>query len=523
MGDYHLRAVLGETRAEKTVQVKRYVLPKFKIEVKADKTFLPAQGNGQGGSAERLLLRQTGRRRARSRSRRARSTWRSPSSTHGRATTDANGHAKFEIELPDYFVGQPLQKGNALVKLDVKVTGRRRSRGDGDKSYTVSDQPMRVSLIAEGGKLVPGMENRVFVAAIYPDGSPAANCDVELTHEKLTMPLGRRDRRPRVAVLATVKTNAAGLAEFKLTPKAKQFPIRSGDSRRSRCSAASSWLGPANRVRRGGAGPDAAGQHRLGRQPRWAASRWARTCCCGSIRRSTRPATASAIDVRTSAGLPTVYLDIVRGGQIVLSRWLDVNDGRANHTLDLPQAIFGSVEVHAYQMLRTGEIIRDSRVVYVQPRNDLKVDGEARARRSFAPGEDAMIRFHVTDAAGKPTAAALGVIIVDEAVYAMQDLQPGLEKVYFTLQEELLKPHVQAAFGPNDTIDNLVRAASLAAAAQQVAAGIADRGAAAAAAPLRRLRRRSERSKRSQRQVQQIGWALFAARDADQERRDPLG
>src|SRR5207237_2983180 len=39
MGDYHLRAVLGDTRAEKTVQVKRYVLPKFKVEVKADKSF----------------------------------------------------------------------------------------------------------------------------------------------------------------------------------------------------------------------------------------------------------------------------------------------------------------------------------------------------------------------------------------------------------------------------------------------------------------------------------------------------
>src|SRR5205085_10562949 len=39
MGGYHLRAVLGDTRAEKTVEVKRYVLPKFKVEVKADKTY----------------------------------------------------------------------------------------------------------------------------------------------------------------------------------------------------------------------------------------------------------------------------------------------------------------------------------------------------------------------------------------------------------------------------------------------------------------------------------------------------
>ena len=35
------------------------------------------------------------------------------------------------------------------------------------------------------------------------------------------------------------------------------------------------------------------------------------------------------VDMRTSAGLPTVYLDVVRGGQTMLSRWLDVKDGKA--------------------------------------------------------------------------------------------------------------------------------------------------------------------------------------------------
>ena len=67
-----------------------------------------------------------------------------------------------------------------------------------------------------------------------------------------------------------------------------------------------------------------------------------------------------------------------------------------------------------------------------------------------------MIRFQVTDAQGKPTAAAIGVIVVDEAVYALQDLQPGLEKTYFTLQEELLKPQAQIKLSPGETIDNLV-------------------------------------------------------------------
>src|SRR6185369_5093131 len=75
----------------------------------------------------------------------------------------------------------------------------------------------------------------------------------------------------------------------------------------------------------------------------------------------------------------------------------------------------------------------------------------------------------VTDSAGKPTPAALGVLIVDEAVYALQEMQPGLEKVYFTLQEELLKPQAQAVYKPADTIDALVLEPGLAAQRQQVA------------------------------------------------------
>ena len=165
--------------------------------------------------------------------------------------------------------------------------------------------------------------------------------------------------------------------------------------------------------------------------------------------------------------MPTVFVDVVRGGQIMLSRWLEVKDGQARQTIDLPPNLFGSLEIHAYQMLRHGEIIRDSRVAYVQPKNDLKIEVTAE-KKEYLPGEEARIRFLVTDnAAGKPAAAALGVIMVDEAVYALQDLQPGLEKVYFTLQEELLKPKVQVKI--NDTVNNLVLQPKLPPKRQQIA------------------------------------------------------
>ena len=43
-GDYHVRAILGDRTAERTVAVKPFVLPKFKVELTADRKFyLPRQ------------------------------------------------------------------------------------------------------------------------------------------------------------------------------------------------------------------------------------------------------------------------------------------------------------------------------------------------------------------------------------------------------------------------------------------------------------------------------------------------
>src|SRR5207302_2367147 len=108
------------------------------------------------------------------------------------------------------------------------------------------------------------------------------------------------------------------------------------------------------------------------------------------------------------------------------------------------------------------------RVVYVQPAAGLQIAVQA-DKDVHQPGEAGRIRFQVTDPAGKPAAAALGVLVVDEAVYALQEMQPGLEKVYFTLQEELLKPQAQVLYKPSETVESLVRQPALNDGQQQIA------------------------------------------------------
>ena len=79
------------------------------------------------------------------------------------------------------------------------------------------------------------------------------------------------------------------------------------------------------------------------------------------------------------------------------------------------------------------------------------------------------MRFTVTDAAGKPAQAALGIVVVDEAVYAMQDMQPGLEMVYFTLQEELLHPKASIPYPPSERLEVLALQPGIDAPKQQIA------------------------------------------------------
>src|SRR5262249_52732967 len=252
MGEYQIRATLGDQEARKTVTVKKYVLPKFKPDVTADKRYyMPKETIQANLQTDYFFGKPVAGGKVEVKASTFDVQFRNFQKWEGK--TDENGHVKFEIKLPDYFVGQPLQKGDAIVKLEVKITDSADHPETVVKSYPVSDQPIRLSLIPEGGKLVPGMKNRVFVAAIYPDGSPA-ECSVKLwtgqgagqapgiggpgfpgggpvpgppvgirrpgpaIQPGAAQPPGAQPKpQPKGEPVATLKTNKAGLAEFQFT------------------------------------------------------------------------------------------------------------------------------------------------------------------------------------------------------------------------------------------------------------------------------------------------------------------
>jgi hypothetical protein len=495
-GAYQVRANLGSHQAQKTVEVKHYVLPKFKKELKADKKFyLPKETIKADLQADYFFGKPVAGAKVEVKA----STFDVAEKTFQtwKGETDKNGHLSFEVKLPDYFVGQPLAKGNALARLEAKITDTAGQSETVSRTYPVSNQPIQVSLIPEGGRLAPGLENRIYAAALYPDGSPA----------KATVQIWA-GQKAEGKPLATLKTNEAGLAEFHITPKKEQFRLAEWTNRKVEfLGGRIQQVGGQKSVfdviakARDDRGTEAQTQATLSSEP------FGENVILRLDKAIYQGGEKVAVDIRTSAGLPTVYLDVIRSGQVLVTRWLDVKDGKAGHDLDLPPAVFGTLEVHAYQMLASGEIIRDSRVIYVNPADALNVKVSA-DEPVYRPGTEGKITFQVTDREGNPTAAALGVIIVDEAVYALQEMRPGLEKVYFTLQQELLKPQAQVVYKPRDNLPALIQQPKIAEVQQQAAQVLLT--AVQPKVPSRwEVRPELTRREKIQTQLRTIAWALY--------------
>jgi hypothetical protein len=436
MGDYRITATVGNSKAEKTVTIKKYVLPKFKVQVKAAKSwYLPKETIKGSLQADYFFGKPV-----------AGADVRIEASTFDvdfkqfatvQTRTGPTGAAEFEVTLPDYFVGQPLEKGNALVKLDVSVVDTAEHQEKATRTFSVANHAIHLAAVPESGTLVPGVENRLFVLATSPDGSPV-ECEVSIE-------AGREKRQGR--------TNDSGFVALPFTPKKEDLITSSRHRGRAALKV---------KIR----GQDPKG-NKADQEVELFSEYGEEQILMRLDKAIYRAGDIAEISVFSTSASGRVFLDAVKGGQTALTSAVTLDKGQASYRLHIPESLFGTLEIHAYRLMADGEIVRDSRVLYVHPPKDLRIEA-ALSKQSFRPAEQATIDFRVTDGAGKGVSAALGVIVVDESVYALADMQPGLEKVYFMLAKELQEPKVQLKFG--EPIQTMIQDPGIPARRQEVAA-----------------------------------------------------
>jgi len=412
MGTWTVRAVVAEKESqEKKVDVKRYVLPKFKVDVKPEKTFY-MPGDVVKGEIQCDYF--FGKPVANSDVKIDFVSFEVEETVMGtiQGKTDENGNYKFEYQLKDYFVGHPLTKGDAPVVLNVTVTDTADQKVEKSAGLTVSKDPIHVYAIPESGKLVPGVENIIYLMAAYPDGSPADGATFTID--------GKAIDADKLGI-ATV-TTTPGEAAYKIT-------VEVADKRGAKATANFTF------------NINAAEEQVLLRLDKV----------------FTKVGDTLTATVFSSLGTGSVYLDIIRDGQTVLTKAMTLENGKAAESIDLSADFFGTLIVNAYQINRTGQIVRDSKSLYVSRADDLTISVTP-DKETYKPGEEATFNFSVTGPDSKPLMTALGVIVVDEAVFALSEMQPGLEKVYFTLEKEIMKPRYEIhEFVPDVFILNPIR------------------------------------------------------------------
>ncbi|MFQ5906355.1 MAG: MG2 domain-containing protein, partial [bacterium] len=396
MGRYKISATVGNDKTEKTVTVEKYVLPKFNVRLKTDKEYY-MPGEKLKGSVSAVYF--FGKPVVGGRVKVALSKFDVGFSKVGEAIgkTDKEGNFEFELRLPRYFVGQPLEQGNAFVKLEIEVKDLAEHIEKKSETRTVARSPIRITLIPESGEIVPSVSNRLYCMTTYPDGKPAV-CNISLND-------------------MVARSDAMGVATFEILP--------TGEKGLNVIVSAKDEQGNTATLRRNFT-YNMGIPHLLLRTDR-------------AIYK-----VGDAMDVTVFATKKSgrVYIDLIKDGQTMLTRSLIVKEGKATSEITMTQDLSGTVKVHAYLIGKTSDIARDTRTIYVNPANDLMISIKP-DKKTYRPGEDGTIYFAVTDKNGRPVVSVIGAAIVDEAVFALTEMQPGMEKVYFTLEREIMTPRYE--------------------------------------------------------------------------------
>lgn len=413
LGTYHLRALLGDaaagasSTAELAVNVQRYVLPKFKVAVEFSGNHGKARHGYRPGDRVLGTVRANyffGKPVAD-----AEVTIKATSldvalfeagSVQGK--TDREGTYHFDFRLPSYFAGRPLDQGAAKVLVEASVKDSAAHTETRGEAITVAQAPIIITAVPEGGTLIRNLENEVFILTSYPDGSPART-------ELMVRGTGLARQR--------VSTDDGGVAIVKITPNGNSVPQLTIDARDSEGNEAGKYVALETR----------SGEDQV---------------LLRTERAVYRAGDRIHMQILSTRRQGTVYVDVVKDGQTVLTRDLDVESGLATLDLTATPDLAGTVDLNAYQFGQNAVPVGDHRLIFVQPADDLKIETVADAP-VYRPGQDARIRFRVTNGRGQGVRAALGLQVVDEAVFALAEKQPGFAKVFFYLEQEVLKPRYE--------------------------------------------------------------------------------
>ncbi len=311
-----------------------------------------------------------------------------------------NGQGLYQIEVPvpklPRRCSSPGTRANLSLSIHVTAPG-----GFSAKKkllLPVSNKEILLSILPQAGRLVPGLVQKLYVLAVTPDGRPArANLSLQVRGALLIGPGRRMAPSERIRV----QTDADGTAGLDiLVPEKTSHPIR---------------LSVTARDRQGHSGSTRTAL------PVWKTRRLLVTTNCSLCKAGERV----RIHVRGPKSLKgNLFLDLGGWNQTTQTLSARMQAGRAAVWTRMPASQAGLFRIRATVRPGAGnqESVGES-LLFLKPGNRLQVH-IAWNRHRYSPGGRAALAVSVTDEAGRPRKAALGLAVIDKAIYAMTGTRP---------------------------------------------------------------------------------------------------
>ncbi|MGC4122899.1 MAG: MG2 domain-containing protein [Myxococcales bacterium] len=396
LGTWKVQAALAGVTSDVDVTVARYSLPKFEVKLTSEKPWYKP-GEVVSGRVESRYFFGKPVKNAKVKVTAGVFIDRFRTVAEAAGTADDSGVFGFELALPKALPGLALTQGSAAVDLKLEIQDQAGEKVEKHQGLMVAEESMTITAVPEGGVLVPGVQNRVLVLAVRPDGEPVAGAKVSF---------------PMAEGAPSAVTGEDGLAAVSFTPTSQRRDLvvrveaKDGATLTRSVEVTSEALPGVIHTER----------------TLYSAGETVR----GEIL-ATSPAGAA-------------FLDVVRDGRTIFTTTVPLVSGKGSFAVDLPAESAGTVTLYAYTPGRDTK--RSRKTLFVGEPRALTVAVSADAE-TFRPGKEAKLTFKVAGEDGKPASASIGVAVVDESVFALAAQEPALLKAYFLLAEELSKPRYE--------------------------------------------------------------------------------
>jgi len=396
-GTYTIKAISGEREVTKAVIVKDYVLPKFSVSLLGmEDWYLVTQkisgvvdaeyffGEYVEGSVQINASVYYG-------------VWTPVFSAQGELSY---GQFSFSINPIGYAIGIPAAGGNGYMQLNVSVTdtgGHTETR-----SKVIPISPTSVSLTVLTDSCVQGLESVFHVVVRTPDGRPMANSTIKMTLKD--------DQGLQVRAMTGV-ADSRGVVDFNFTYNGEATALFGVSGAYS--GSVSVNLGDGSGVK---VIPDKA------------------SYSIGDV---------GEFEVVYSGESLTsnVYYDVVSRGFIVDRGVIELSDNSGTLQVQMVPEMEPFAQVRVYKIQKNMDVVRDAVTFNVGTGTAMAVSIQT-DNTTYSPRDNVSISIQ-TKLAGQPAVTALGVSIVDEAVFELDSMFQGYEQLIFGLDEQFVIPQYQ--------------------------------------------------------------------------------